>query len=463
MHRFVSTFEIVTEAFASHCGTDVSHVPALGDLAGSEAYPPNGIADSTAVVALTQRLLVRFLAEGWHVFCIPPGIDYRNLPFGHAISRAHGSAESDIGGHWLLLILDEEGRRAGPQNLRTVPETVTPFLRNCAVIKCQLMHGVGLPDDRRTESLQGLKKSEDTLEDGNPADLRQLLRTLPVTESDAWDQSFFGAMWDIVHVLSHANADPVAAGTWRFPDPPQRALRARVAILEDAARAFLVPATFRADILRLHVLEWLTLSAPPNPQKLLALIDTVAIAHSLWLSAMAPRVGAELLRSGVIRGTAAVTNIQRALSGHLDIHLPGALIARASSFLTRDGHADWADRLNAFVEPVQRNEVPDHLLARRLRGLRIIGGMTLREAASTVGISGSRASYLIHKKFRLDQVNREWLERDAAGIVQSQNGGGASRLTEFLQSGTLDESVFDTFESLQPTRTTTATDRGHDD
>jgi hypothetical protein len=463
MHRFVSSFEIVTEAFASHRGIDVSHLPDLADLAETEAYPPNDIEDSAAVVSLTQRMLAQFLAEGWHVFCIPPGIDYRNLPFGQVISRAHGSAESDIGGHWLVVILDQEGRRAGSQRLKTVPAMATPFLRNCAVIKCLLTHGVGMPDGQKAESLQGLKKTEDALADGNPAQLRQLLRAIPITEGDGWGQSFFGAMWDIVHELSHETADPVAAGTWRFPDPPQRALRTRAAILKDAARAFLVPATFRADILRLHVLEWLTLSSPPNPQVVLGLIDTVTIAHSLWLSALVPRVGAELHRSGVIHGTAAVTNIQRALLGQLDVHLPGALVARASSFLTRDGHADWADRLNVSVQPVLQNHVPDHLLARRLRGLRIIGGMTLREAASTVGISSSRASYLVHKKYRLDQVNREWLERDAARILESHNGGSASQMTEFLQSGTLDESVFDAFESLQPTRTTTAADQGHDD
>ena len=379
MVQYMAGFEILAQSLHAHRCVAAGELDGLSDL----DWPGRRLVDrKTDIIAyptaqtLFQLLLTRFLDEGWHVICLPPGLPYANCPGAGAIA-VHGElGEAAVAGHWMTFLMDRDGRRPGRSSLRVAPGATAERLRTCAAARAQISNSLTLNHTTRFSYLSDITKIEEICTASNVSLLREFaLKSDPQAESDIYARMLFGGVWDLLSLLFAERSESVAQGAWRFPDAAPRLLRAKVAIVEIAACSFFLPAALSPELLRLRVLDWLLISKASTVRSdMLMILDMLTLTHKLWLETATSALTERLSAEGILPSARARRVFALALSSDRNVRVPGRIMSKATEYLDARGHMDWSFRLRRHAHPSKiqwlRQTMPMQRLRERLHKIR---------------------------------------------------------------------------------------------
>lgn len=350
------------------------------------AGTPNPSAREAA--AVFEAATVQLVADT-AVWVVPsiPGISLAGHPARAHFELGRDIAEDVCAVEFGVFVLKRDGRRPDKFQVNSVDrEPSKEFLRSAALISTRRWHHPGFPEGNRGDFHKGLS----ALARGDDSPLLDLVMASPPSnEFDELSDSLFGAIWDVTEAICAKEAPIVAPGLFDRPSVESRALRVRLAILQQAWLGFFAPLIFDPRRLLLLIGEWGRLEQSKQYLEVADSARNIVATHELWVLEFSVLLSSALLSEGTI-GRSHMKAVRRAIVGE-HVWLPGRRILARQ--LIRLGFGAAALRLEMTTGEAE-NLV---LLRRRLWGARLLGQLSVSEAASVVGISRNRARRIFDK------------------------------------------------------------------
>jgi hypothetical protein len=377
----------------------------LRPVASIGSYWKNCLADADiltrsglGISAMQHAANLLLRKHGIYTILITPGTRLRNHPMAPFLNPVGATGVEARSTALSVLAVRGDGRRPSANRVVAVNGDAADELRSAAVLFCRvwneppfLFAGAEQPLGELRTALRAYQNP------GQKGVLRDLVVTsAPVAELSTVGAQLYGAAWDMLDVLTSCRRPDIAPGIWHDYTKAAHQLRQRALLAAELALLMLSTSASRSTRLLLAIDAWLSsdeVDVDRHAVERLGRMLTTALEE--WQQAAARASADLLLEEGFLQSEARHAQAVVALLQRGGPRLPDSVARRCAKRLLEAGCWGHADTLFCSIVRSAADELPSHILVRRIQGLRICGEYSLSAAARRLEISVHKARRLV--------------------------------------------------------------------
>lgn len=282
-----------------------------------------------------------------------------------------------------LLVLLRNGRRPGRYVVPSISGDGDVWLcRQAFVLERRLRHR---PIADRMSHLGFCAAIASEGENRKSLLVDRLTKALPADTFDEVSEVLFGSIWDLAKSLETPESLLVTPGMYNHPDVAPTRLRIYLSLLQELAIVCCAPYSANVDYLRLFVANVSRSSeiTTEAKQKILDASEALLFALPLWQQLYIDLLTSHVTQTGLAT-TGQAASLSKVMRGQ-NVRLVGW--KRIAASLMSLGCGTAAANICSVSEP----EIQKIVALRRYYGARIVGQLSIKEAAKLAGLPVSSA------------------------------------------------------------------------